>query len=132
MRRLSIVLGLLLAVGLMTAEAQRRQGGGQRPDPKVQANKMADTWQEEFGLSDEQRTKVYDWMIEGGELRREKMQELRASGDMDRESLREALQEFQAEREEELKKIFTDAQWTAYEKWKEENPPRRGRRGGGK
>ena len=50
---------------------------------------------------------------------------------MDRESLREVLQEFQAEREEELKKIFTDAQWTAYEKWKEENPPRRGRRGGG-
>lgn len=131
MRRLSIVLGLLLAVGLMTAEAQRRQGGGQRPDPKEQANKMADTWQEEFGLSDEQRTQAYDWIIETGAQRREKMQELRASGSLDRESLRETLQELQEEREEELKMILTDTQWTAYEKWKEENPPqRRGRRGG--
>ena len=129
MKRLSIILGLLLTVGLMSAEAQRRQGGGQRPDPKEMANKTADTWQEEFGLSDEQRTKVYDWIIESGELRREKMQELRASGSFDREALREEFQEFQKERDEELKKILTDTQWTAYEQWKKDNPPRR-RRGG--
>jgi len=128
MRRLTLMFGLLLTVGLMCAEAQR----GQRPDPKEQANAMADTWQEEFGLSDEQRTKAYDWIIETGELRREKMQELRASGGMDREAMRDAFEEVQEEQEEKLKKILTDTQWTAYEKWKKENPPqRRGRRGGG-
>ena len=131
MRRLSIVLGLLLTLGLMTAEAQR-QGRGQRPDPKERANATADTWQEEFGLSDEQRTKVYDWLIESGELRREKMQDLRASGGLDRESIREALMELQEEREEELKKILNETQWAAYEQWKKDNPPaRRGGRGGG-
>ena len=130
MRRLTLAFGLLLMVGLMTAEAQGRRGGGQRPDPKEQANAMADTWQEEFGLSDEQRTKVYDWIIETGQQRRERMQELRGSGD--REAMREAFQELQEEREEELKKILTEAQWPLYEKWKEDNPPqRRGRRGGG-
>ncbi len=127
MKRKLILLCLLLFVGVMYAEAQRGQRG-QRPDPKEQANNTADTWQEEFGLSDEQRTKVYDLLLETSEQRMEKMQELRASGD--REGMRDAIMEIQEEMEEKLKKILTDTQWPLYEKWKKENPPR-GRRGGG-
>lgn len=133
MRKSVIVLSMLLMVGLMTAEAQR--GGGQRgerPDPKVQAKNTADKWQEEFGLSDEQHTKVYDLLIETGEKQREKMQELRSGGSVDREAMREAMTEMRASQEEELKKILSATQWTAYEKWKKDNPPaQRGRRGGG-
>lgn len=122
---------MLLMVGLMTAEAQR-QGGqrGQRPDPKEVAQTTADKWQEEFGLSDEQHTKVYDLLIKSGEKQREKMQELRSGGTADREAMREAFQELRASQEEELKKIFSATQWTAYEKWIKENPPQRRGRGG--
>lgn len=134
MRKTVMMLGMLLVIGLMTAEAQRGegQGRGQRPDPKVRAQTTADTWQEEFGLSDEQHTKVYDLLIKSGEKQREKMQELRSSGSVDREAMREAVTELMASQDEELKKIFSATQWTAYEKWKKENPPQqRGRRGGG-
>lgn len=120
---------MLLMVGLMTAEAQR--GGGQRgerPDPKERAQATADKWQEEFGLSDEQHTKVYDLLIKSGEEQRVKMQELRGSGD--REAMREAFGELRAAHNEELKKIFSATQWTAYEKWIKENPPQRRGRGG--
>ncbi len=121
---------MLMLVGLMTVQAQRGQGRGQRPDPKERAQATADKWQEEFGLSDEQHTKVYDLLIATSEKQREKMQELRSSGTVDREAMREAFQELMASQEEELKKIFTETQWTAYEKWRKENPPQRRGRGG--
>ena len=129
------MLSMLLMVGLMTAEAQRGegQGRGQRVDPKVRAQQTADTWQEEFGLSDEQHTKVYDLLIESGEKQQKKMQELRASGS--RDGIREALAEMQEEQDKKLKGIFNDTQWVSYEKWKKENADQRqgrGRRGGGK
>ena len=129
-----MMLSMLLMLGLMTAEAQRGQGQGrgQRQDPKERAQATADKWQEEFGLSDEQHTKVYDLLLVTGEKQQEKLQELRASGS--REGMREAIQEIREEQEKELKKLFTDTQWTAYEKWKKDNPQRgagRGRRGGG-
>lgn len=129
-----MMLGMLLMVGLMTAEAQRGQGqgGGERPDPKVRAQTTADTWQEKFGLSDEQHTKVYDLLIETGEKQQEKMQELRASGS--REGIREAITEMQVEQDKKLKDIFNETQWVSYEKWKKENADKRGgrgRRGGG-
>lgn len=125
---------MLLMVGLMTAEAQRGQGQGrgERPDPKVRAQTTADTWQEEFGLSDEQHTKVYDLLIETGEKQQEKMQELRASGS--REGIREAITEIQTEQDKKLKDILNETQWVSYEKWKKENAEKRGgrgRRGGG-
>lgn len=123
---------MLLMVGLMTAQAQRGggQGRGERPDPKKVAQDTADKWQEEFGLSDEQHTKVYNLLIETGEKQREKMQELRASGSVDREAMREAMTEMRDEQEKKLKEIFSDTQWTAYEKWKKDNPPAQRGRGG--
>lgn len=114
-----------------TAFAQRAGGqGGQRPDPKAQANATADTWQETFGLSDEQRTKTYDVLIAIGEKRTEKMQAMRSGGAPDRTAMQKAIKELQDDQDKELKKIFSDTQWPAYETWKKENPPRQGRGGG--
>ena len=124
-------MGLFMLVGLMSAQAQRQGQRGQRPDPKEVAKNTAETWQEEFGLSDEQYTKVYDLLIETSEKRREKMQELRSSGSFDREAMREAWQELQEEQGEKLKEIFTDTQWQAFVKWRKENPPQRRGRGRG-
>ena len=124
MKTKHFVFTILFFIGALTVQAQR----GERPDPKVQAKTSADTWQKEFSLSDEQRTKVYDLLIKSSEGRTKKMAELRASGD--REGMREAFTKLQAETDKGLKAIFTDTQWVKYENWKKENPPRRRGRGG--
>ncbi len=123
MKTKHFVITILFLIGTLTVQAQR----GERPDPKVQAKTSADTWQKEFSLSDEQRTKVYDLLIKSSEDRTKKMAELRASGD--REGMREAFTKLQADTDKGLKAIFTDAQWVMYEKWKKDNPPRRRGRG---
>ncbi|MGW8123139.1 hypothetical protein ACV07N_10820 [Roseivirga echinicomitans] len=132
-KRTLLIVAIFFAVAA-TAFAQRGgQGGqgGQRPDPKVQAKTTADTWQEKFGLSDEQHTKVYDLLIVSSEKQTAKMTELRSGGSMDRAAMTTALAKLQEDQDKELKKIFSATQWTAYEVWKKENPPMQGRRGGG-
>ena len=131
MRKAFMIIGCLLFVGLLTAEAQRGQGQrGQRLSPEEQAKKQSETFQEELGLSDEQYKKTYDVLLASNKNRAEKMQELRASGDF--QAMRTTFQKMQEETDKKLKEIFTDVQWTAYEKWKKENQPQRGRRGGGR
>jgi hypothetical protein len=124
MKTKHLAITILFFIGTLTIQAQR----GERSDLKVQAKTSADTWQKEFSLSDEQRTKVYDLLIKSSEDRTKKMTELRSSGD--REGMRDAFTKLQAETDNGLKKIFTDAQWVMYEKWKKDNPPRRRGRGG--
>ncbi|OEK04522.1 hypothetical protein BFP71_13725 [Roseivirga misakiensis] len=126
---------MLLFVGL-AAHAQRGQGGqrgqrGQRLDPEEAAKTQAENFQEQFGLSDEQYKKTYDVLLATNKERNEKLQEMRSSGSF--EGMREAIAEFQEKADKQLKEIFNETQWTAYEKWKEERASQRGgRRGGGR
>lgn len=131
MRKYTYLLALLLFVGLANAYAQRGPGGrGQRMDPEKEAKQRAEQWQEQFGLSDDQHKKVEAALLQNIEETQEKMQALR--GGNDREAMRKGMEEVRANLEKELKTIFTESQWAAYEKWKEENPPmQRRRRGGG-
>ena len=112
------------------AYAQGGRGQGrQRQSPEEMAQNRADTFQEEFGLSDEQHGKVYDLLLKTQKETREKMAELRESGD--RDAMMAAFEESQEEMEKELKTILSATQWTAYEKWKEKSPklPQTKRRG---
>lgn len=122
---------LLLSFGSVMAQDGPPQGRGQRQNPEEMANSRADLFQEEFGLSDEQRTKVYDLILTSNKETREKIMEARDSG-ADRETMRKVMTDNAESVEKELKKIFTAEQWTAYEKWRKENPmqPQRRRRGG--
>lgn len=132
MKKTLLMVAIFFAV-VATAFAQRGAGagqGGQRPDPKVQAKATVDAWQEKFGLSDEQHKKTYDVLIAAGEKRTEKMQAMRTGGAPDRTAMQKVMTELQEDQDKELKKIFTETQWTAYETWKKENPPRAGRGGG--
>jgi len=131
MKKFSILASLLLFFIASEAYAQGGRGQGrQRQSPEEMAQNRADTFQEEFGLSDEQHGKVYDLLLKSQKETREKMAELRESGD--REAMMAAFEEAQEEMEKELKTILSAKQWTAYEKWKEENPQNfRRRRGGG-
>ncbi|WP_422003566.1 hypothetical protein [Roseivirga pacifica] len=130
MKKYSYLLALLLFVGLSSAYAQGGQGGRrQQMDPEKVAKQRADMWQEEFGLSDEQHEKVQAVLVKNIEDTQEKMQSLRGSGD--RAAMQKGMEEVRESLEKELKTIFTETQWTAYEKWKKENPPMQRRRGGG-
>lgn len=132
MKKLSFFIMLLTIVTLGSAQAQGgRQGQGQRQTPEEMAERTANLWQENFGLSDEQYKKVYDLLLKNQKDTRAKMEELRASGD--REAMRSMMEEQRTAVETEVKKIFTEQQWAAFEQWKKDNPPQqRRRRGGGK
>lgn len=116
---------------LVAFAAQAQRGGGQRQrlSPEDQATAQAEQMQEELGLSDEQYEKTYAALLSSAETRQEKMQEAMES--RSREGMREAFQKVQEDLDKDLKKIFTEAQWTKYEKWKEDRA-QRGRRGGGR
>ena len=121
-----IAITILFFIGMVTVQAQR----GQRLDPKEQAKKSATTYQKEFGLSDEQKTKVYNFLLASSEKRTKKFQELRDNGG-GREEMMEVFTKMQAETDKGLQKIFTKKQWPKYLKWKKENSRQRGRRRGG-
>jgi len=131
---------LLLMVGFMmlTSIAMAQQGRGQRQSPEELAKARANLFQEEFGLSDEQRDKTEEVLLNTAKVSREKMLALRESASQsgNRESMREEMQSIMKESQEMLenglKEIFNEQQWLAYEKWKKENPPQQRRRGGGK
>ncbi len=128
-----ITLTLLLSVSFAMAQGGPPQGrGGQRQSPEEMAKSRADMFQEEFGLSAEQRDQTEAALLESAQTTQEKMKEMRESG-AGRNEMMELMKKNREEVEKTLKNIFTADQWTAYEKWKEENPPQgRRRRGGGK
>ncbi len=136
MRKLSLMLSMLLVVGLMAAHAQgggqrggQRGQGGQRMEPEAMAKQRAETFQEQFGLSDDQHKKTYDVLLANAKESREKLASLMQS--RDREGMRTAMEKSQEELDKKLKEIFSAEQWTKYEAWKKENTPAQRRRGGG-
>jgi hypothetical protein len=134
-RSLLLLVGFVMLTSLALAQQGQRQG--QRQSPEEMAKTRADLFQEEFGLSDEQRDKTEKILLTTAQDSREKMLALResASQGSSREAMREEMQSIMKENRETLEKglkeIFNEQQWLAYEKWKKENPPQQRRRGGG-
>ncbi|MBO3697153.1 hypothetical protein [Roseivirga sp. E12] len=130
MRKTFLLMSMLLFIG-MAAQAQRGGGQrGQRMSPEEAAKTQAETFQEKFGLSDDQYKKTYDVLLATGKARNEKLQEMRASGD--RAGMRDVITKFQEENDKKLKAIFNEKQWASYEEYKKEIAAQRGgRRGGG-
>jgi hypothetical protein len=131
MKRKHLIIGIMLLMSVAYLQAQGGGQRGERPDPKVTAKKTSDTWQEEFGLSDDQHKKVYDILIKASEERTKTMTAMRSGGQPDRTEMQKAMTELLAKTDESLKKVFTETQWPLYEKWKKENPPQQRRRRGG-
>ncbi|MDG1040123.1 MAG: hypothetical protein P8H13_02485 [Polaribacter sp.] len=123
MKAKHLAITLLFFIGITTAQAQR----GDLPDAKEQAKKSADEWKQEFGLSDDQHTKVYDILVASSENMRKKFQDLRGNGG-GREEMMSLYTKTQEDTDKKLKGVFTDAQWPKYLEWKKENTRIRGRR----
>lgn len=132
-----IILSLLSFTFIMAQGGPPQGRGGQRQSPEEMAKNRADTFQEQFGLSDEQRDKTEAALLVSAEDSMEKMtalrEEMSQSGNREgaREKMTTIMDENREKLEKELKKIFTEQQYAAYEKWLEENPPQQRRRRGG-
>ena len=133
MKKISLLFSLLFLFALGKAYAQesnQERGQRQRVEPEQMAERTANLWQENFGLSDEQHKKIYELLLKNQKDTQAKMEELRANSD--REGLRTLMAEQYELVEKGAKEIFTAQQWTAFEQWKKDNPPnQRRRRGGG-
>lgn len=122
---------LLLAIAITGVLAVQAQGGGgfQRRTPeerlKQTKEKLAD-----LKLDKDQTTKSDSVFMDYYKAQDKMFEDMRAGGGPpDREQMREKMQKVDGERDDKLKKIFTEDQ---YKKWKDEiEPALRPQRGGG-
>jgi protein CpxP len=121
---------LLLTVAFATIGTVHAQGGPMQRTVEERVNatmeKLAD-----LRLDKDQTDKTKAVFTEFYEARDKMMQEMRGGGNPpDRDQMREKFQKMNTDRDEKLKKIFTEEQ---YKKWKDEIEPslRPQRRGGG-
>lgn len=116
---------LLIAVLLGTAMSMAQPGGQRNIDPETMAKRQTEQLKEALGLNKDQEKKVYDLSLDTSKKRSEMMQEMRDSGGgMD--GMREKMRTLRDEENKKMKAILTEAQWTKYEKYQEENRNRRG------
>ena len=122
---------LLLAIAITGVLAVQAQGGGgfQRRTPEERL-KMTKEKLVDLKLDQDQTTKSDSTFIEYFRAQNKMMEDMRAAGGApDRDQMREKSQKLAGERDEKLKKIFTEDQ---FKKWKDEiEPALRPQRGGG-
>src|SRR5687768_9636883 len=123
---------LLLAIAITGAFAVQAQGGGggfQRRTPEERLKHVKEKLVD-LKLDNDQTTKSDSTFLEFFRAQSKMMEDMRAGGGApDRDAIREKMQKMNAERDEKLKKIFTEDQ---FKKWKDEiEPTLRPQRGGG-
>jgi periplasmic protein CpxP/Spy len=129
----SIILAVaIVLIGFLGAQAQGGQGGGGGFQRRTVEERVKSVMEKlgDLKLDKDQTVKADSAFTESFRAQDKAMEELRAGGGQpDREKMRETRQKLVAERDEKLKKIFTEAQ---FKKWKEEiEPTTRPQRGGG-
>ena len=126
---------LLLAIaitGTSAVQAQGGPGGGggfQRRTPEERLKQVKEKLVD-LKLDGDQTTKSDSTFLEFFRAQNKMIEDMRAGGGApDRDAMREKMQKMSADRDEKLKKIFTEDQ---YKKWKDEiEPSMRPQRGGG-
>jgi hypothetical protein len=124
---------LLLAIaitGVLAVEAQGNGGGFQRRTPEERLQQVKEKLAD-LKLDKDQTTQSDSAFIEYFRGQQKLFEEMRGGGG-DRSTIRDKMMKLAGERDDKLKKIYTDDQ---YKKWKEEieptTRPQRGNRGGG-
>lgn len=122
---------ILLAIAITGVLAVQAQGGGGRfrrtPEERLNMVKEKLT---NLNLNSDQTTKSDSAFIDYFRTQHKIFEEMRAAGGApDRDAIREKMMKLAGERDEKLKKIFTEDQ---FKKWKDEiEPTTRPQRGGG-
>ena len=130
MKKAIFLVAVIALAGTFTARAQGGGGGGfqrRTVEERVKAamDKIAD-----LKLDKDQTEKTNTVLTDYYKAQDKTRQEMMAGGGQpDREQMREKMQKLSGERDEKLKKIFTEDQ---FKKWKDEiEPALRPQRGGG-
>jgi hypothetical protein len=123
---------LLLAIaitGVLAVQAQGGGGGFQRRTPEERL-KMVKEKLTDLKLDKDQTTKSDSAFIDYFRAQDKIFEEMRAAGGApDRDAIRDKMMKLAGERDDKLKKIFTEDQ---FKKWKDEiEPTTRPQRGGG-
>lgn len=131
MKKAIFLLITVVVAGIYTANAQGGGGGFQRRTPEEQVKSVKEKLVD-LKLSTDQTTKSDAVFLKFFKDRDKLFEEMRGGGG-DRDAMREKSQKLANDRDEELKKIFDEAQ---FKKWKDEiepttRPQRRGGGGGG-
>jgi protein CpxP len=124
------ILLLVIAIsGVLAVQAQGGGGGYQRRTPEERL-KMVKEKLVDLNLDKDQTTKSDSAFLDYYKAQDKIFEEMRAAGGApDRDAIREKMMKMAGERDEKLKKIYTDEQ---FKKWKETiEPTTRPQRGGG-
>lgn len=127
MKRISL---LLVAVFALTFASLAQERGQRSFDPEKMAERQTEELTEALGLSEEQQEQVLALNTEVAENMQAMRKEMQDE-DMDRETMREKMQEIRDEQNAKLKEILTEAQYEKYEEYLEERRENRGQRGSG-
>ena len=125
----AIFLLTIAIAGVLAVQAQGGGGGFQRRTPEEKL-KMVKEKLTDLKLDKDQTTKSDSTFLDFYKAQDKVFEEMRAGGGApDRDAIREKMQKLAGERDEKLKKIFTEDQ---FKKWKDEiEPTTRPQRGGG-
>lgn len=129
MKKTISALCVFLLAGVVTLNAQGGGGGFQRP-PIPERVKLVLEKLEPFKLDEAKKIQVDSAFTQAYRAQDAKRDEMRAAGNQDRDAMRAEMQKINTERDDKLKKIFTEEQ---YKEWKEKIEPslRPQRQGGG-
>ncbi len=130
-KTLSLSLVVMFSLFISSAVIAQPPGGGRMMDPEEMAKRETEMLKKELNLDDATTEKLGEINLKYSKKRMEIFKEMRESGNFDREKMREKMTELDAEKNKELKKIFTEEQYEQYEKlMKEMREKRPGRPGG--
>lgn len=105
-----VMFAMLIVAGSLASVVSFGQDG--KGDPAMRAKKLSEKLKTELSLTDSQYVKVYDINLNYGT----KMQDLRKA-EGERQSKMTEMKSLNKGKNEELKTVFTDAQWTKYKEW---------------
>jgi periplasmic protein CpxP/Spy len=125
----AILLLTIAITGVLAVQAQGGGGGFQRRTPEERLKRVKEKLAD-LKLDQDQTTKSDSAFMDYFKAQDKIFEEMRAGGGApDRDAIRDKMQKVAAERDEKLKKIFTEDQ---FKKWKDDiEPTTRPQRGGG-
>jgi acyl-CoA reductase-like NAD-dependent aldehyde dehydrogenase len=133
MKKKLLVFAAIFLAGAITINAQGGGNGGFQRPPVEERVKNVMSKLESFKLDAAKTAEVDSIFTRSYKAQDAKREEVRAAGNPDREAIRAEMQKLAADRDDKLKKVFTEEQ---FKEWKEKiepslRPQRQGGGGGG-